>query len=124
MLRPHGEILCDDRNILRRYPDGWRIYGTWSHGDVPDVSPNSAPLRAILLLEQAPFNRLTQITDRREIVRRLPFLIVKPLVDAGWWEKTLDLVGHIAREVPVYRLQFDRSGRVWDVLRELIARDS
>jgi hypothetical protein len=45
------------------------------------------------LLEQAPFNRLTQITDKREIVRRLPFLIVKPLVDAGWWEKTLDLVG-------------------------------
>jgi hypothetical protein len=120
MLRPHGEILCDDRNILRRYPDGWRIYGTWSHGDVPDVSPNSAPLRAILLLEQAPFNRLTRITDRREIVRRLPFLIVKPLVDAGWWEKTLDLVGHIAREVPVYRLQFDRSGEVWEVLRELI----
>jgi hypothetical protein len=124
MLRPHGEILCDDRNILRRYPDGWRIYGTWSHGDVPDVSPNSAPLRAILLLEQAPFNRLTQITDRREIVRRLPFLIVKPLVDAGWWEKTLDLVGHIAREVPVYRLQFDRSGRVYEELKELIARSS
>jgi hypothetical protein len=119
-LRPYGEILCDDRNILRRYPDGWRLYGTWSHGDVPDVSPNSAPLRAILLLEQAPFNRLTRITDRREIVRRLPFLIIKPLVDAGWWEKTLDLVGHIAREVPVYRLQFDRSGRVWDVLQELL----
>jgi hypothetical protein len=119
-LRPHGEILCDDRNILRRYSDGWRLYGTWSHGDVPDVSPNSAPLRAILLLEQAPFNRLTPITDRREIVRRLPFHIFKPLVDAGWWEKTFDLVGQIAREVPVYRLQFDRSGRVLDVLQELL----
>jgi hypothetical protein len=119
-LRPYGEILCDDRNILRRYPEGWRVFGTWSHGDVPDVSPNSAPLRAILLLEQASFNRLTPITDRGEIVRRMPFLIIKPLVDAGWWEKTLDLVGHIAREVPVYRLQFDRSGRVIDVLQELL----
>jgi len=119
-LRAAGEILCDDRNILRRHPDGWRIYGTWSHGDIPDVSPNSAPLRAVLLLEQAPFNRLIPLTDRREIVRRLPFIIVKPLVDAGWWEKTLDLVGHIAREVPVYRLQFDRSGRVLDALRELL----
>jgi hypothetical protein len=24
-LRPYGEILCDDRNILRRYPDGWPL---------------------------------------------------------------------------------------------------
>jgi hypothetical protein len=123
-LRAHGEILCDDRNILRRYPEGWRVYGTWSHGDVPDVSAASAPLRAILLLEQSNTNRLTQLTDRREIVRRLPFLIVKPLVDAGWWEQTLDLVGHIAREVPVYRLQFDQSGRVYEELKELIARSS
>ena len=54
LLKTAGQILCDDRNIVRRHPDGWRLYGTWSHGDIPDVSPASAPLRAILLLEQAP----------------------------------------------------------------------
>ncbi len=27
------EILCDDRNIVRRWPDGFRVHGTWSHGD-------------------------------------------------------------------------------------------
>ncbi len=119
-LRPHGEILCDDRNIVRRYPEGWRLFGTWSHGDVPDVSPNSAPLRGIFLLEQAPHNKLIPITDRREIVRTLPFFIVKPLVTADWWEKTLDLVGAIAREVPIYRLQFDQTGSVMDTLRALL----
>ncbi len=119
-LRPYGEILCDDRNIVRRYPEGWRLFGTWSHGDVPDVSPNSAPLRGIFLLEQAPHNQLIPITDRREIVRTLPFFIVKPLVTADWWEKTLDLVGAIAREVPVYRLQFDQTGSVIDTLRALL----
>ena len=119
-LRPYGEILCDDRNIVRRYPEGWRLFGTWSHGDVPDVSPNSAPLRAIFLLEQAPHNRLIPVTDRREIVRTLPFFIIKPLVTADWWEKTLDLVGAIAREVPVYRLQFDQTGSVMDTLRALL----
>jgi hypothetical protein len=120
LLQAHGEILCDDRIILRRWPEGFRIHGTWSHGDVPDVSPNAAPLRAIFLLEQAPHNRLVPLEDRREIVRRLPFLIVKPLATAGWWEKTLDLVGQVAREVPVYRLQFERSGPLIDLIRSLL----
>jgi hypothetical protein len=31
------EILCDDRNIVRRMDDGWRVYGTWSHGDVNEA---------------------------------------------------------------------------------------
>jgi hypothetical protein len=120
LLRDEGEILCDDRVILRRWPDGLRVHGTWSHGDIPIVSNASAPLRAILLLEQASENRLVCIQDRGEVVRRLPFFIIKPLVTADWWGKTLDLVGHIAREVPVYRLQFDRSGRVVDLIRDLV----
>jgi hypothetical protein len=120
MLQQYGQILCDDRMIVRRWPAGFKIHGTWSHGDVPVVSPASAPLRAILLLEQAPHNRLIPITDRKEIVRQLPFFVVKPLVTTDWWEKTLDLVGAIAREVPVYRLQFDKSGRAIDILKPLL----
>lgn len=123
LLRRHGEILCDDRIILRRTPrrpEGFEIHGTWSHGDVADVSPAGAPLRAILLLEQAPHNRLVPVREKKEIVRRLPFFVVKPLITADWWEKTLDLVGLVAREVPVYRLQFDKSGRVADALEPLL----
>ena len=56
-LGERAEILCDDRNIVRRWPDGFRVHGTWSHGDVPDVSSASAPLRAILFLEQSARQR-------------------------------------------------------------------
>jgi hypothetical protein len=118
-LMPHGELLCDDRIILRRWPAGFKIYGTWSHGDIAQVSPASAPLRALLLLEQAPENALHRLT-RQEVIRTLPQFIVRPLLTKDWWEKTLDLVGHISREVPVYRLRFDRSGKVSDVLRSLL----
>jgi hypothetical protein len=121
MLRPYGEILCDDRIIVRQMKDGMRIYGTWSHGDVPDVSPNSAPLGAILMLEQAEENRLIQLTDRKEILHRLLPLVVKPLATADWWEKTLDVLERIARETPVYRLRFERSGRVIETLKKAIS---
>ncbi len=87
---------------------------------MPVVSPKSAPLRAVFLLEQAPENKLVPIVDKKEIVRNLPFFVVKPLVTKDWWEKTLDLVGALAREVPVYRLRFDKSGRIIEVLRSLL----
>ena len=119
-LMPHGEVLCDDRIIIRNWPDGFKVYGTWSHGDIPLVSPASAPLRALLRLEQAPENRLLPV-EPRQVIRLLPQYIVRPLVTKDWWEKTLDLVGAVARQVPVYRLRFDTSGRVIETLRELIA---
>ena len=118
LLRGEGTILCDDRMIVRRWPDGWRIHGTWSHGDVPDVSPGPAPLRALLFLEQADENRLIPMA-RAEVARRLPFLVIKPLVTADWWEKTFDTFEHLVAEVPAYRLRFDLTGRVREVLAGL-----
>ena len=112
------EILCDDRNIVRRWegdPRGrpcWRVYGTWSHGDVPDVSPASAPLRAICFIEQAEENTLTPLTDRGEITRRLLACVIKPFVTAAWWRKTLDLIEQMGREVPCHVMRFDKSGEI------------
>ena len=119
MLREHGEILCDDRIIVRRWPEGFRIHGTWSHGELPDVSPAGAPLRAILFLEKADANELIPITDKRERLGEVLSHVIKPLVTADWWEKTLDLAGKIAAEVPAYRLRFDKSGAVVDLLKQL-----
>ena len=106
------EILCDDRIIVRHWPEGFKIHGTWSHGEVPDVSAASAPLRAILFLEKAPENRLVLLEDRQEILRRLLACLIKPFVTADWWAKTLDLVEQLAREVPCYELRFDKSGAI------------
>jgi MoaA/NifB/PqqE/SkfB family radical SAM enzyme len=119
MLRGQGEILCDDRIILRRWPEGFRIHGTWSHGELPDVSPNGGPLRAILFLEKAHGNELIPIDDKLECIGQVLSHVVKPLVTADWWEKTLALAGQIAAEVPAYRLRFDRSGGVVDLLKQL-----
>jgi hypothetical protein len=118
MLRDRVKILCDDRMIIRKRTDGFRIYGTWSHGDVPDVSPSSAPLKAIMFLEQAPENRIIPLDDRKEIIRRLLACLIKPFETADWWNKTLRLVENMTREVPCYVLKFDKSGAVVDVVAD------
>jgi hypothetical protein len=120
MLRKQGEVLCDDRIIVRRGPDGLRIHGTWSHGDLADVSAGSAPLAAILFLEKANANRLVPVTKGIETARLLVQYMVKPLVTADWWEKILALIENVAREVPAYRLEFDKSGRINDTIRKIL----
>lgn len=120
MLKDKAEVLCDDRIIVRRQSEGFRIHGTWSHGDVPEVSPGSAPLRAILFLEQALENQLIPLDDRRKVIRKLLACLVKPFVTADWWDKMLSLVERMAREVPCYSLRFDKSGRVVDLLKHQV----
>jgi hypothetical protein len=124
MLKDEGEILCDDRIIVRRGPEGFRIHGTWSHGTVSEVSGTSAPLHAIFFLEKSVENSLEQIEDRKEINRMLPFYLIKPVVTADWWEKSLDIMQQLSREVPVYRLRLDTTGKVKDVLRTFLALKS
>ncbi len=107
-----AEILCDDRNIVRRWTDGWRVHGTWSHGEVPDVSPSSAPLHAILFLQQDTCNEIVPLTSRKEIWTRLLATLIKPLTTAEWWRKELDVLEQIVHEIPCYVMHFDKTGRI------------
>jgi hypothetical protein len=130
LLGDRAEVLCDDRNIVRkegrgegggRDEGGFRVYGSWSHGEVPLVSASSAPLRAILFLKQSPDNRLVPITNRNEVLKGLLACLIRPLVTAGWWEKTLSVVEVLTREVPCYTMEFDKSGRIVEQILDLAA---
>jgi hypothetical protein len=118
-LEGRAEVLCDDRNILM-YRDGLAtVHGTWSHGEVPVVSSSSAPLHAVLFLRQAPENRLVPMEDRLATTGELASYMVKPLVTADWWEKSLAVIDAIVAGVPCYEMRFDRSGGIVPLLEEL-----
>jgi MoaA/NifB/PqqE/SkfB family radical SAM enzyme len=119
LLKGKAEILCDDRMIIRKRQDGFRIYGTWSHGDVPDVSSNSAALKAIMFLEKADENRIIALEDKKEITKRILACLIRPFVTVDWWEKTLLLIERVSNEIPCYLFRFDKSGRAVDLLRQI-----
>ena len=116
-LADKSEILCDDRMIVRKWDNGWRIHGNWSHGTMPVVSAGDAPLEAIFFLEKADENRIVPVESPMAAISMLLGCLVKPLVTADWWEKMLSLVEDLARDVPCYRLRFDQSGGVYEVLQ-------
>jgi len=40
-------------------------------------------------------------------------------ITVGWWEKMLALVVDMARDVPCYRLRFDRGGEIYRLFEEV-----
>lgn len=117
MLKGSAEILCDDRNIVREGEDGFRIHGTWNHGEIPVVSSGSAPLKAIFLLKKEAGNRICPLTENLELISRLIACTIKPLSTADWWNKTFSFIERIVRTVPCYSIEFNLSGGIADVMR-------
>ncbi|MFO7685075.1 MAG: radical SAM protein [Desulfobacterales bacterium] len=117
-----AELLCDDRNIVRYWPEqGWHVHGTWSHGELARVSPSSAPLKSIFFLEKSKENALIPIVDRMEIRKRLMPCLPRPFVNVAWWESIWPMVSGIASEIPAYVLRFDQSGAIVPLIHELIS---
>ncbi len=135
-LGERAEILCDDRNIVRWWPRGYAargcaggppgfyVHGTWSHGDVPDVSSAGVPLRAILFLEQSERNEIVPLDDRMAVWQRLLATLIRPMVTADWWHKEMDVLERIVDEVPCATMRFDRSGGIVPELEKLAAGDA
>ena len=118
LLEGRAEVLCDDRIIVRRAPGGFRIHGTWNHGEIPRISPASAPLAAVFFLRQASSNRIEKIEDPKIVTRDLLPRLVRPLVTKDWWDEVLGLAGEVVRAVPHFDLHFDKSGRIAEILEE------
>jgi hypothetical protein len=87
MLESKAEIICDERNIVRRWLEGFRIHATRMHSKIPVVSSSSGPLNAIMFLRKSNRNCINPISNRREILRNLLKYVVKSLVTADWWNK-------------------------------------
>lgn len=118
MLQQHGTVLSDDRNIVRKDADGFRIYGTWSYSGIDEVSPECAPLRAIYLLKQEPYNRITACNGKKALVNLFLPKVIRSVTDGPWWQQQFSLLESMLDEVPVYTLAFDRSGEIVGVLKE------
>ena len=112
-LGERAEILCDDRNIVRRWPDG-----------LPGARHLEPRRRARRLVGRrrrcAPSsswsrherNEIVPLTDRKEIWQRLLATLIRPMVTADWWQKEMDVLEQIVAEVPCYTMRFDKSGAI------------
>ena len=115
LMREHVQILCDETNIIRRENDGYKVYGTWNHGELPDVTADNAPIAGIFVLNQDKVNALRPMR-KIEAVAQLIARVFKTIYTEELWQKQLLFFEKLVEEVPFYELSFDRSGKVKEVL--------
>ena len=120
IMRQGADILCDDRNIIRKDKNKYTLSGTWSHGDIPDVSGRTIPLKAIFFLNQAPSNVIKPIRDDMHSFKSLLACLIRPLGTKDWWDKSLTLLSQISRDVPCYSLCFNKSDHIYSLVKEII----
>jgi uncharacterized repeat protein (TIGR01451 family) len=105
LQRGDATVLCDDRIIVRQMGGVFRAYGTPWHGDIPAVSPASAPLEKILFIRHGAENRLTPLRPAEAVSRLMG------CVFTTWWDPaglafTLSFLEELARAVPCYDFAF------------------
>jgi hypothetical protein len=112
-----ADIVSDDRIIVRRYADGWRMFGTPWHGEAEICSPSSAPLRRVFLLDKAKPNA-AELLDTGEAVARLLSCAFPPFHDPDALQRMLETMGRLVAEVPVARLRFLNDASAVEFVRE------
>lgn len=99
-----AEIINGDRAAIRRLADGWHAYGSPYAGTSGIYRNASAPLAAIVVLQQATENSLQQLSPGEA------FRCLYPEITIHRWDKTFtahatDLCLSMLADVPVYLLQ-------------------
>ena len=114
-----ADILCDETNILRRWKEGWRVHGTWGHGEEEEVSGKSGPLLGIFILKQDKVNTIKPISDKKLILNAILSTVFRPLITVSWWNKAIKIIHQLVEEVQFYQYSFDKSGQIIPVLEAL-----
>lgn len=101
---PGTELMNDDNPAVRIKPDGTAVvYGTPWSGKTPCYRNVSAPLGGIVLLSQAPFNRITRLTGIGA------YAAIVPSISGKRWDSQIadglhDTEDRLAGTVPVWHL--------------------
>lgn len=94
----------DDRPAVRLREGKVMLCGTpWS--GTSDLFSNTAiPLKCIVMLEQAPFNKIERLPASKSIQMLLPRCFL-PYFDGGMMEEAMATLEKIIEDTPVYHLQ-------------------
>lgn len=99
-----ADILNGDRACIRRTAEGWRAYGMPYAGSSDIFRNESVPLGAIVILRQAPENRIRRVGPREAFGSLMPEFSIHRW-DAEFMNRALDLVSELLGRIPVYLLE-------------------
>ncbi len=114
-----SEVINGDRTILAREADGWRAYGSPYAGSSGYYVKRDEPVRAVVLLEQAPENRVEPAPEG-EAFRKLLLQISVDHSRTYDVIRLCDLVTELVNTAPIYRLRCTPDVRAVEALEQVL----
>jgi hypothetical protein len=114
------EFLSDDRIVVRKINDQFKIFGTPWPGEARIALNKSVHLSGIFFITQANSNRIEEIKPQKAVERLLPVVSI-PWYDEEVMIKILDFCDNLFSNVPVYELFFKPDTEVADVFDKFIS---
>ena len=119
--RDMGELLSDDRVIVRKTEDAFRAFGTPWPGDAGIAENRSARLEGIFFIRHADENQINNLTPPEALKNLLPVVSV-PWYDEDPMSDILSVCEDLVYDVPAYEFSFRPDRSAADFLENLIKR--
>ncbi len=97
------KVLNDDTPALRFLGEKLYLYGTPWSGSTQKYNNGSAPLKAIILLEQAQKNTIRQLSVKEALPRLMPRFFL-PYFDDKMMGNAYDFIEKLLQTTPIYQL--------------------
>lgn len=120
MFLDRAIILCDDRVVVRKIGEKFLLYGTWFHGDLPFVSPETTMLGGIFFIHQSAENRIVPCQAKDacvQIYARRVFSIIEKEAQG----KAFDFCNELAVKVPCFDFYFKKDETAADFLENALS---
>jgi hypothetical protein len=115
---PGVTVLSDERVIVRKTGEGYRLYGTPWHGEGRFTDPGVVPLERIFVLSHGPANRVSRLTDSGAVAAVLARSLT-PYWHQALMDNSLGMVAGLCQTIQIERLEFVPDLGVIDLLKDL-----
>ncbi|HRT28944.1 MAG TPA: hypothetical protein P5527_04040 [Kiritimatiellia bacterium] len=116
-------VLTDERPILRREGEGFRVYGSPWPSSGGFVATESVPLKKIYFIEHGPAQEILPLTHREAVPRLLDVAMV-PWMNPAFFDPMIPTLETVIREVPYALLRFHPDTSVVDTICRDLAGES
>jgi len=111
--------LSDDRMIIRKKNDSYKIYGTPWAGEEEIAENQSAPLAALFFLHQKDENKITKLSPSEAVSQLMPVVSI-PWYDKTRVEQMMAFYDDMLTHIPAYNLSFRPDASAADCLKRFI----
>lgn len=116
-------VLTDERPILRRDGEGFRVYGSPWPSSGGFVATGSAPLKKIYFIEHGPAQEILPLTSREAVLRLLDVAMV-PWMNPAFFDPMIQTLETVICKVPYALLRFRPDTSVVDTICRDLAGES